>query len=240
MCEVPAASHEVIMLLTAEDLVVDLPGDAGFVRVVDRASFALDAGELVDVVGPSGSGKTMLLRALARLLPQVSGSLALGGVPADEIAPAEWRSRVALLPQKAAIQPGSVRANLLLPWTLKIRHAERRPSDVELADALASVHLRDIALDREAARLSVGQAARVALLRVLLTKPQVLLLDEPDAALDDASAEAVAVATRGFAAAGGAVVRVRHQRTDALATRRLSLVGGRLQADEVAAGEAKS
>ena len=88
-------------------------------------------------------------------------------------------------------------------------------------------------LDRDAARLSVGQAARVAFLRVLLAEPRVLLLDEPDAALDDAAAASLADALRGFLAGGGAIARVRHHVSDGLATRRLRLEGGRLTAEEV-------
>ncbi len=217
------------MLLTAEDLVVDLHGDSGPVRVLDRVAFTLASGEIVDVIGASGAGKTMLLRALARLLPAMSGRLSLSDVSAADVSPPEWRSRVALLPQKAAIRPGTVQDNLLLPWTLKIRHGQHAPSEPELNAALASVGLTDIALDRDAARLSVGQAARVALLRVLLTGPEVLLLDEPDANLDDLSAQQVTFATRAFVERGGGAVRVRHQRTDTLASRRLRLSAGRLE-----------
>ena len=101
------------------------------------------------------------------------------------------------------------------------------------APALDRVVL-DAALDRDAARLSVGQQARVALVRTLLTHPRVLLLDEPDAALDELSAAAVSELTREFADKGGAVVRVRHHRSDDIADRRLRLAGGTLSS----AGEA--
>jgi putative ABC transport system ATP-binding protein len=218
------------MLLTAEDIVVDLLGDAGSsVRVLDHLDFALEAGTLVDVVAPSGAGKTMLLRALARALPAAGGRLALRGRAAEEIAPESWRAQVALLPQKPAITLGSVRDNLLLPWTLKVRHGATTPSDAALRAALDGVGLDDVALDRDGARLSVGQAARVALLRVVLTKPLVLLLDEPDASLDEASAQQVTSMTRAFVEAGGGAVRVRHHRTDGLASRQLRLHAGRLE-----------
>jgi putative ABC transport system ATP-binding protein len=215
------------VLLQAHDLVAVLAGDNGDVRVLDCVSLELSAGSITDVVGPSGSGKTTLLRALARLLPGATGLLALDGRPAEKILPQEWRAQVALLPQKPAIVPGDVLGNLVLPWTLKVRHASARPTQSELTAALSRVHL-DVALDRDAARLSVGQQARVALLRVLLTAPKVLLLDEPDAALDEASALAVAEMTREFTEAGGAVCRVRHHRSDGLASRRLHLEHGRL------------
>jgi putative ABC transport system ATP-binding protein len=196
--------------------------------VLDGVDLELAACTLTDIVGPSGAGKTMLLRSLARLIPQANGQLTLDGRSAEEFPPQEWRTRVALLPQTAAMRPGSVRENLLLPWTLKVRHADDAPSDDALRRALDGVGL-DVALDRDTARLSVGQAARIALLRVLLTGPLVLLLDEPDAALDEASTEQVARATLAFVDAGGTAARVRHRASDGLASRRLRLAGGKLE-----------
>ena len=216
------------VLLDAHGVRASMPTESGPALILDGVSLAVAGGEIVDIVGPSGSGKTTLLRALARLLPGATGALSLDGIPAEQISPSSWRAQVALLPQKPAIAEGDVRSNLLLPWTLRVRHGSARPDDAALEQALAGVGLDDIALDRDAARLSVGQVARVALLRVLLTEPRVLLLDEPDAALDEASSEAVATLTLNFAERGGAVVRVRHHRTDGLAARRLRLFGGRL------------
>jgi putative ABC transport system ATP-binding protein len=216
------------VLLSAEGLTFTSHADPGPHVVLDRVSLALDAGEIVDVRGPSGAGKTTLLRALARLLPDVTGALTLAGRPATDYESAEWRSRVTLLPQTAAMRPGTVRDNLLMPWRLKVRSADLPPPDGVLEQALHDVGLAEISLGRDASRLSVGQAARVALLRAVLTGPSVLLLDEPDANLDDESAAQVSVMTERFAADGGAVMRVRHQRGDEMAHRTLRLAGGHL------------
>ncbi len=213
-------------MLCARNLSVVLPGDGGPLHVIGDLVLDVASGEVVDVVGASGAGKTTLLRALARLLPDVSGELLLDGTSARDVSPQRWRTLVALVPQKPAIVAGSVRDNLLLPWQLKVRSAEQAPADDTLRARLDSVSMSDVALDRDAGRLSVGQQARVALLRVVLTGPRVLMLDEPDAALDDTSAAEVAHITSEFASAGGAVIRVRHQRTDLLAARRLRLAGG--------------
>jgi putative ABC transport system ATP-binding protein len=223
----------VSVLLEARELSAVLQGDAGDVRILDGVSLRVGAGEVVDIVGPSGSGKSTLLRALAQLLPGATGELLVDGASSTQIPPAAWRLRVALLPQKPIMFAGTLRDNLLFPYALGVRKGAPRPAETRLAEALERLGV-DAALDREATRLSVGQAARVAFLRTLLTGPSVLLLDEPDAALDDVSADAVAAMTAEFAArarAGGApaaVVRVRHHRSDGIASRRLHLEDGHL------------
>lgn len=215
-------------LLEARGLRVVRTGDAGPLKVLDGVDLVLRRGEVVDISGPSGSGKTTLVRALALMLPDVTGDLFLEGRPAAEIGPREWRARVALLPQKPVVFPGSVRDNLLVPWLLKIRHGVEAPGDERLRAALDAFGLDDVALDRDAARLSVGQVARVAMARVGLTRPDVLLLDEPDVSLDDASASMVSALTMRFAETGG-VVRIRHHRPDGVATRRERLAAGQLR-----------
>jgi putative ABC transport system ATP-binding protein len=121
-----------------------------------------------------------------------------------------------------------VAENLLLPWRLKVRTGQSPPDASSLREGLDGVGLEDVALDRDVSRLSVGQAARIALLRTILTAPSVLLLDEPDANLDDASASQVSRMTSEFVSNGGSVVRVRHARTDVDADRRYRLAAGRL------------
>ena len=218
--------------LEARHISVDRRADAGPLRVLNGIDLAVAPGTLTDVVGPSGAGKTTLLLALARLIPGVTGGLLLAGEPASAIDPRAWRMRVAYLPQRSALLPGTVGHNLTLPWRLKVRAAAPQPGEAALRAALDRVHLDDVALERDTARLSEGQSARVALLRTVLTHPGVLLLDEPDAALDEESADQVGLLTREFVDAGGAVVRVRHLRSDGHADRRLRLFSGAL-AEEV-------
>lgn len=215
-------------VLTARDLAFERAVDGRVIRVLDNVSFDLAAGDIVELRGASGAGKTTLLRALARLLPGLAGELRLGGDLASAIEPQVWRTRVVLLPQRAALGAGSVQANLAFPFTLAVRKHAAQPSAEEYRAALDGLGLADVSLERDVRQLSVGQAARVALLRVLLTSPDVLLLDEPDASLDDESASLLAAATARFAASGGVLVRVSHLRADAAATRRLNLADGRL------------
>jgi len=217
-------------LLEARDVRAVRQGDSGPVAVLDGIDLTLQRGQLVEVVGPSGSGKTTLLMALARLLPGAEGQITLDGRPAHEFDPAEWRTLVALLPQRPTLVPGTVVENLRLPWRLKVRDGVEAPSDDALRAALDGVGLADVGPDRDVSRLSVGQASRIALLRTVLTGPRVLLLDEPDASLDDASAAEVTRVTRAFVADGGCVLRVSHVRADAAAQARYRLTEGTLTA----------
>ncbi|MBZ9569207.1 ATP-binding cassette domain-containing protein [Modicisalibacter tunisiensis] len=139
-------------------------------------------GEILTVMGPSGSGKSTLLAAIAGFLPaafRLSGHVRLGETPLDAL-PAE-RRRVGLLFQDPLLFPHlSVGGNLAFGMAPGGRRRERR---ARVAEALARAGLAGYA-DRDPATLSGGQKARVALLRVLLSEPRAMLLDEPFSSLD--------------------------------------------------------
>ncbi len=194
---------------------------------IEDVSFSLQAGCIYDLTGPSGSGKSLLLRACALMIARECGELFLNGRASTRFAPQEWRRQVCLVPQKATLVPGTVRDNLLLPWSLKVNQGATPPKDEELQAYLDAVEL-DVGLQRNSAQLSGGQAARVALLRAFVTKPEVLLLDEVDAALDDEAALAVGRLTADAAAAGAACLRVRHRASDGFADGTFQLDRGRL------------
>lgn len=219
--------------LRARGLSVTLSGDDRPLRVLDDADVAVHAGEIVDLVGASGAGKSTVLKALARMMPDATGDLSLDGEPATAITPAVWRMRVALVAQRPSVLGDTVIEDVWRPWSLKARSHAKRPDEGQVRSLLDRLGLADVALARESGRLSVGQQARLALARVWLTSPDVLLLDEVDAALDDESAERVSSLTREFALAGGAVIRVRHRGVDGLASRRLRLASGTLAEEDL-------
>lgn len=216
-------------LFEANHISVDLVRDGVAARIVDDASFSLEAGGVHDLVGPSGGGKSTLLRACALMAPLAAGSFALGGCPSGQFSPTAWRAAVCLVPQKPALVSGDVRDNLLAPWKLSIRRGETSPTGAELRDLMDEAGLGDVALSRDASQLSGGQAARVALLRAFATKPRVLLLDEVDAALDEESSAAVSALTARLAGEGIACLRIRHRASDGLACSTFMLSEGRLE-----------
>jgi putative ABC transport system ATP-binding protein len=214
------------MLFSAENISVALVGDEGRFSAVDGVTLAVDRGGILDITGPSGSGKSTLLHALGLQTVSFAGSMELDGRSYREFTPQRWRRQVSLVQQRPVLVPGSVEENLLLPWSLSIFEHEKRPTDAKLDEALALARLDDIALDRPIDRLSIGQQARVAFLRTILTDPRVLLLDEVDAALDDASAEAIGEMTGVYVSNGNAAIRVRHRADDGRATERLVMRAG--------------
>jgi iron(III) transport system ATP-binding protein len=163
------------------DLVVDHASVThGSTLAVDDVSLTINSGELVAVLGPSGCGKTSFLLAVAGLLPLQSGSIAVGSRElsrAGRTVSPDKRG-VGWVPQEASLFPHlTVGENI----GFAVPRGRDRASRI---DELASlVGLSDLT-GRAPNQLSGGQAQRVALARALAPRPDVLLLDEPFAALD--------------------------------------------------------
>lgn len=150
-------------------------------------SAALDSGGILLVQGPSGSGKSTLLKMLARLLPCHCGQVSFQGRDWKTISPLEWRTRVHYVPQKPVLFDGSLEDNLRRPFSLRIIQRSLSYPSEQIAAYMKLLGLPQELLQQDARLLSGGEAARVCLLRSILINPEVLLLDEPTAALDDAN-----------------------------------------------------
>lgn len=151
-------------------------------RLVDSVSISVEKGEVAAIFGPSGSGKSSLLRLLNRLDEPSEGTVLLDGEDYRGIAPRELRRRVGMLLQQPFLFPGSVAENLMYG---PVMHGERlSPKSVD--DLLDGVGLPGYG-ERDVARLSGGEAQRVSLARTLANGPEILLLDEPTTALDQAA-----------------------------------------------------
>jgi len=164
-------------------------------------SFQLDPGNVVWIKGPSGIGKTTLLRILARLTASIRGEVFLNGISWKDISAVEWRKQVVYLHQKPVMFGGTVLDNLKKAFLLRCRVSEKL--DLRLAGELVSRLLLDEhTLDKDARVISVGEGARVALIRSLLTNPCILLIDEVTSALDPVSRERVVFLLKEWFSAG--------------------------------------
>jgi ABC-type iron transport system FetAB ATPase subunit len=189
-------------VLEARDVVVLREGR----RILDGASILVRPGEAVAIQGPSGSGKTTLARALATLVEPDAGTVMLDGQDAREIAPTRFRTRVAFLAQQPAMFVGTVLDNLGAGPAL---HGKSFDGE-QARQLILAVGLDESMLPREARTLSGGEKQRVALARALANAPDVLLLDEPTAALDPDAGERIVALLRTLSARGLSVVMVTH------------------------------
>ncbi|MGY6588211.1 MAG: thiol reductant ABC exporter subunit CydC [Wenzhouxiangella sp.] len=174
----------------------------GFAYASDRPpvlkdfTFTLPFGERLALVGPSGSGKTTLARLLLREMDPDQGQITLGSTPLDRIDPDALRAHIGLLPQRPVIFRDTLAANLRL--------AKPAASDAELIEAMAIAGLDGAFIDQlpdgleswleeDGGNLSGGQRRRLAMARLLLSDPGIVILDEPTTGLDEATARDIAL-----------------------------------------------
>ncbi|KIX11855.1 energy-coupling factor ABC transporter ATP-binding protein [Dethiosulfatarculus sandiegensis] len=157
-------------------------------EVLSLDHFEIEANSIVGLAGPNGSGKSTLLRILALLEAPSMGKIRFKGAPVQNLK-RNQRRKVALLPQEALLLKRSVFQNVA--YGLKLRKdTENLTERVQKALSLVGLELSDYGR-RSWKQLSGGEAQRVALAARLILKPKVLLLDEPTASLDSASAALV-------------------------------------------------
>ncbi len=163
---------------------------------LDHVSLAVHAGETVAIVGPSGAGKSTLFQLLLRFYDAQDGRVLIDGVPVRDVALAELRGRIGIVPQDAVIFSTSALEN--------IRYGRPGASDAEVIAAAKGAHAHEFVrklpegyatfLGERGVRLSGGQRQRIAIARAMLKNAPLLLLDEATSALDAESERMVQAA----------------------------------------------
>lgn len=180
--------------------------------VVKGVSFAAEAGEVIAVIGSSGSGKSSLARALAGVWPLVQGSVRLDGKHFQEWDPNRLGKHIGYLPQNVELFAGTIAQNIA-------RLAKVDDKAVIAAAKAAGAHeliLRlpkgyDTQIGEGGAALSGGTRQRVGLARALYGDPRLIILDEPNANLDDEGDRALHRAVAEMKKAGRTVIVVTHR-----------------------------
>ena len=161
--------------------------------VLDNLNLTISPGKPTIIVGRSGFGKSTLAKVLSGLYPPDSGTVFIDDQVMDSFTPESIRTNIAYLPQEAALFAGTIRENLLL--------AKEDATDDEMQTALRDSACAEMIeqfpdgmetnVGEHGSSLSGGQRQRLALARLLLRNPNILIVDEPTSALDERSASII-------------------------------------------------
>lgn len=196
--------------LVVEGVLVPPPG--GQAPILRGVSFALQPGEVLAVVGPSGAGKTTLARALVGLWPSLGGKVRLDGADVFAWRKEELGPHLGYLPQGVELLEGTIADNIARFGEVdlrRVREAARLVGLDAFIEALPQGY--DTEVGPDGLILSGGQRQRVALARALYGDPVLVVLDEPNASLDEAGDQALAQAIQALKARGTTFVVMTHR-----------------------------
>ncbi len=202
--------------------------------ILNALDIEFNAGEVIAIVGPSGAGKSTLLRCLLGIWPDTEGSVKLDGIDIHQWSREALGQRIGYLPQDIELFDGTIAENIC---RFQIKDRALDADAIVEAAKRADIHpmiLRlpqgyDTPIGVAGQLLSAGQRQRLALARALYGTPDIVVLDEPNANLDDAGELALGNAIRSLRAMGKTVFMVLHQRSLlALADRVLAVAEGRI------------
>jgi ATP-binding cassette subfamily C protein len=213
-------------VLDVAGLTVVPPGES---RPALRAvSFRLHPGEAIGIIGPSGSGKTTLARALTGVWPIAGGTIRLDRATLDQYAPDALGKLIGYLPQNMTLFDGTVAENIARLDTERDARAVTSAAVAAAADTMIRALPQgfDTQVSGHGPSLSGGQVQRIGLARALYGDPVLLVLDEPNSALDHEGSEALNRAVKDMKEAGHAVLIMAHRPNAIQQCDKLLVLGG--------------
>ncbi len=177
---------------------------AGAIRILQDVSLTVEAGDAVGIFGSNGAGKTTLLRLIATLQPPANGVCSILGVDPSTASRYDVRHRIGYVGHTPGLYP-----ELTLAENLEFVADARGMDPATATNALDLVGLGG-AVERRADHCSHGMQRRAEFARIIMTDPELLLLDEPHSALDASAIELVDELVHRTVDSGGAVVLATH------------------------------
>jgi ABC-type multidrug transport system fused ATPase/permease subunit len=200
---------------------------------LDGVTLDVAPGETLAIVGPTGSGKTTLVAAVARLYDLSGGSISIDGVDVRQLATADLRRAIAMVPDDGFLFSATVRDNIAYA------RPDATQGEVELAARRAQIHEfvqslpegYDTLVGERGLTLSGGQRQRVAIARALIADPRVLVLDDATASVDATTEREIKRALREVMEGRTTLVIAHRLSTISLADRIVVMEGGRITAE---------
>lgn len=204
--------------------------EAAAILSIPRLDIA--AGERVALIGGNGAGKSTLLRMLSGLGDPTAGTILLDDISLSQIDPADRRAAVGYLPQDSVLFYGTLRDNLTLDGARHVDGDLLEALDAVGLGAFVRAHPKGLDLPIIGSQaVSGGQRQAIALARLLLQDPRIVLMDEPTAAFDQVSERRVVDTLKAWASGRTLIVATHRRAVLALADRVIALSGGRVAGD---------
>lgn len=199
--------------LSVENVTLSL--NRGDKPILRQVSFSVGPGEALGIIGKSGSGKTTLARVIVGLVSPTFGEVRLNGATLEQYGPEALGQYIGYLPQNVQLFDGTIAENISqlssLPDAEKVVAAAQRARVHEIILGLPKGY--ETPIESGDAQLSGGQKQRLALARALYNNPELLVLDEPNSALDSDGSEALNEVVVAMKSEGKAVLIMTHRPT---------------------------
>ena len=199
--------------------------------IIRDVSLSINEGDYLTIVGPSGSGKSTLLKLCSDLISPTSGIITYNGRDLSTIDPESYRKEVGYCFQRPYLFAKTVRRNILFPYDIR----GMKPDMKHIESLFNLLHMPMEYLERRNDELSGGEMQRICLIRSLIFKPKVLLLDEVTSALDVVNTAIVEQVIDELHKNGMTIISITHSEEQSLrmANRRITIVDGSLAKEEV-------
>ncbi|MBC2580604.1 ATP-binding cassette domain-containing protein [Clostridium sp. DJ247] len=199
--------------------------------ILKDISININYGDFISVVGPSGSGKSTFLKLCSQLISPTEGNIIFKNKSYMEYNPIEWRRSIAYCFQTPYLFGDTVMDNLNFPYSIRNTKADLK----RIQELLLIFRVNEDCLNKKVRNLSGGEKQRIALIRTLLFKPEILLLDEVTSALDVENTQVVENVIQSLNKEGITILWITHnpEQSKKYANKILSIENGKIKSLEV-------